>query len=158
MHSSLVCRIRLVPKRPLPDLSLKIPTSEQLAKVPRSGSKHPILPHVPPPKLTKMRFFNELPVLPTSYSQVEAKTDVGPAKYFEISLRRSLIGLPHQTKTAVHALGLKRRHHRIWQPINHCIGGKILRIKELVDVKTVAEIPRAPVYPTGYKKVASLLQ
>ncbi|KAJ3326949.1 39S ribosomal protein L33, mitochondrial [Blyttiomyces sp. JEL0837] len=76
-----------------------------------------------------------------------------PYKYYQITLRRSLFGIPKQTRRVVEVLGLKDRHEVVWQPVNPKIAGNILKVKELVDVKLVNEIPPKPSVVLGYTRV-----
>ncbi|KAJ3183494.1 hypothetical protein HDU87_006813 [Geranomyces variabilis] len=78
-----------------------------------------------------------------------------PYKYYEISLRRSLNGLPATTKKHASALGLTARHQVVWRLVSPRAAGQILTLRELVAVRLVNEIPQKPVLPTGFAKVGN---
>lgn len=88
--------------------------------------------------------------LPLSESQY-------PYKYYEITLRRGVIGLPKATRNVVASLGLTKRHQVVWKAVGPTTAGEILRVKELVTVRLVNEIPAVPQRPSGYTKVGNLL-
>ncbi|KZT06145.1 uncharacterized protein LAESUDRAFT_737153 [Laetiporus sulphureus 93-53] len=89
-----------------------------------------------------------------------------PNTHFRITLRRSAIGLPSRIKGTLVALGLHRRMHTVYH--KHCpdIAGKILAVKELVQVENVpasavrtkTEQRRERRAPRGYSIVGSKLQ
>ena len=81
-----------------------------------------------------------------------------PYRYYEICLRRGLIGLPKKTREIVNALGLHTRHQVVWRLVSPRSAGQILRVKELVHVRLVNEIPEKPKYPKGFTKVASFVE
>ncbi|KAI8913485.1 hypothetical protein EDD86DRAFT_180245, partial [Gorgonomyces haynaldii] len=54
--------------------------------------------------------------------------------YYQITLKKGIIGLNKHTKKVVEALGL-RRHQVIWRLVSPRSAGQVLKIKELVDVQ-----------------------
>ncbi|KAF4507198.1 hypothetical protein G6O67_005861 [Ophiocordyceps sinensis] len=59
--------------------------------------------------------------------------------FFRITLHRSAIGLPERTRGVLAALGLRRRSHTVFHPVEPQFAGMILKVKELVRV---SEVPR----------------
>jgi len=59
--------------------------------------------------------------------------------YFRVTLLRSGIGLPAKTRGVLTALGLKKRMQTVYQPVTPDAAGQIMKVKELVDVREVAE-------------------
>ncbi|KAG8728458.1 hypothetical protein FRC11_011031 [Ceratobasidium sp. 423] len=59
--------------------------------------------------------------------------------YFRITLRRSAIGLPKPSKRTREALGTHRRGATVFQKHSPEAVGKVLRVKELVEVENVPE-------------------
>ena len=80
-----------------------------------------------------------------------------PYKYYEICLRRGILGLPKKTREIVNALGLHTRHQVVWRLVSPRSAGQILKIKELVHVRLVNEIPEKPIYPRGFTKIGSFI-
>jgi ribosomal protein L30/L7E len=78
-------------------------------------------------------------------------------KFFEITLRKGFYGLPKKTKEYLRALGLTMRHQVVWRKVGPRSAGHILKVKELVSVRLMNEIPQKVVAPTGYKKVGSVI-
>ncbi|KAJ6571898.1 hypothetical protein B0H19DRAFT_1131812, partial [Mycena capillaripes] len=88
-----------------------------------------------------------------------------PAKdtHFKITLRRSAISLGDKKKGTLAALGLHRRNQIVFHPHKPDIAGKILAVKELLEVQNVPasdvrdklaqRIERAS--PKGYEVVGS---
>ena len=66
--------------------------------------------------------------------------------YFKITLIRSGIGLYNKQKVLT-SLGLKKRYKPVFHPVSQDIAGKIMQVKELVQVKEV-DAPE----PRGLKK------
>ncbi|KAJ3038876.1 39S ribosomal protein L33, mitochondrial, partial [Rhizophlyctis rosea] len=122
------------PKRVIDDVetALPLPLSYKLHGVPQPR------PLVPP---TKIESTPENPF---------------PYKYYEIALRRGLIGLPEKTRKYVEMAGLRKRYMVVWKPVTPENAGLILRIKELVTVRLVNEIPEKPERPKGFVKVGSV--
>ena len=87
-----------------------------------------------------------------------------PYKFYEITLKRGLIGLKPETKKAAKSLGLLKRFqvylyllkvvHRRVEPR---FAGLILRLKELISVRLVNSVPVAQPTPTGFVKIGSYL-
>ena len=86
-----------------------------------------------------------------------------PNTHFKITLRRSAISLGDKIKGTLKALGIHRRFQTVYFPHSPEIAGKILKVKELVEVENV---PRHLVLtkqeqreqrkaPRGYKIVGS---
>jgi ribosomal protein L30/L7E len=80
-----------------------------------------------------------------------------PYRYYEITLRRGVLGLPARTRHIVQSLGLLKRHQVVWRLVSPRSAGQILKIKELVSVRLVNEIPAKQPWPTGFKKIGNLL-
>ncbi|KAF4126354.1 Ribosomal protein L30/L7E [Geosmithia morbida] len=59
--------------------------------------------------------------------------------FFRVTLHRSAIGLPERTRGVLKALGLRRRAQSVFHPVSPQAAGMILKVKELVRVKEVAE-------------------
>jgi large subunit ribosomal protein L30 len=51
---------------------------------------------------------------------------------------RSGIGMPLKTQGVLKALGLRKRMTTVYHPVSQSVAGQIMRIKELVDVREVA--------------------
>lgn len=65
--------------------------------------------------------------------------------HFRITLHRSAIGLPARTKQTLEALGIHRRMQTVFHKHTPDIAGKILKVKELVEVTNVpASAVRTP--------------
>lgn len=95
----------------------------------------------------------------------EASEQVEPNTHFRITLRRSAISLPSNIKGTLVALGLHRRMQTVYHRHTPDIAGKILRVKELVQVENVpasavrtkTEQRQERKAVRGYEKVASRL-
>ncbi|KAH6601663.1 hypothetical protein BASA61_001867 [Batrachochytrium salamandrivorans] len=81
-----------------------------------------------------------------------------PYRYFEITLRRGVFGLPKKTKEVIQCLGLHSRHQVVWRLVGPRSTGQILKVKELVNVRLTNTIPELQKLPTGYTKQGSLLK
>ncbi|OAJ43022.1 ribosomal protein L30p/L7e [Batrachochytrium dendrobatidis JEL423] len=57
-----------------------------------------------------------------------------PYRYFEITLRRGVIGLPKTTRDIVKCLGLHTRYQVVWRLVGPRSAGQILKVKELVNM------------------------
>lgn len=90
-------------------------------------------------------------------------TASSPNTHFKITLRRSAISLGDKIKGTLKALGIHRRFQTVYFPHSPEVAGKILKVKELVEVENV---PRHLVLtkqeqrqqrkaPRGYKVVGS---
>ncbi|CAA7267526.1 unnamed protein product [Cyclocybe aegerita] len=60
-----------------------------------------------------------------------------PNTHFKITLRRSAISLGDKIKGTLKALGIHRRFQTVYFPFSPEVAGKILRVKELVEVENV---------------------
>jgi len=60
-----------------------------------------------------------------------------PNTHFKITLRRSAISLGDKIKGTLLALGIHRRFQTVYFPHSPEVAGKILRVKELVEVENV---------------------
>ncbi|KAF8155176.1 hypothetical protein BJ912DRAFT_1070911 [Pholiota molesta] len=60
-----------------------------------------------------------------------------PLTHFKITLRRSGISMGDKIKGTLLALGFHRRHQTVYHPHGPEVAGKILRVKELVEVENV---------------------
>ncbi|KAF9525799.1 hypothetical protein CPB83DRAFT_858905 [Crepidotus variabilis] len=60
-----------------------------------------------------------------------------PNTHFKITLRRSGISMGKKIQGTLLALGFHRRHQTVYHPHSPEIAGKILRVKELVEVENV---------------------
>lgn len=95
----------------------------------------------------------------------DASEQVEPTTHFRITLRRSAISLPSNIKGTLVALGLHRRMQTVYHRHTPDIAGKILRVKELVQVENVptsavrtkTEQRQERKAVRGYEKVASRL-
>ncbi|KAF8322567.1 hypothetical protein DL93DRAFT_2047921, partial [Clavulina sp. PMI_390] len=65
--------------------------------------------------------------------------------HYAITLHRSAIGLPDKTSRTLEALGIHRRMQTVYHRFSPDIAGKILAVKELVQVRNVpASAVRTP--------------
>ncbi|KAJ7749263.1 hypothetical protein DFH07DRAFT_555983 [Mycena maculata] len=86
-----------------------------------------------------------------------------PATHFKITLRRSAISLGEKKKGTLAALGLYRRNQTVFHPHKPDIAGKILAVKELLEVQNVPAAEVRDKYeqrmgrkaPKGYEVVGS---
>lgn len=62
-----------------------------------------------------------------------------PATHYKITLRRSAISLGDRIKGTLESLGIHRRNQTVFFPHSPIVAGKILAVKELVDVENVPE-------------------
>ena len=72
-------------------------------------------------------------------SQHEASTPTNPPTHHLITLKRSAIGLPTKFETTLKMLGLRKRHSSSLYPFSANVAGRILRVKELVEVRNVTK-------------------
>ncbi|KAF9512333.1 hypothetical protein BS47DRAFT_1087972 [Hydnum rufescens UP504] len=63
----------------------------------------------------------------------------GIATHFRVTLHRSAIGLPSRIAKTLEALGIRRRMQTIFHRHSPDIAGKILKVKELVEVENVGK-------------------
>jgi large subunit ribosomal protein L30 len=93
----------------------------------------------------------------------EKNASAPPNTHFKITLRRSALSLGDKIKGTLKALGIHRRFQTVYFPHSPEVAGKILKVKELVEVENV---PRHLVLtkleqrqqrksPRGYKVVGS---
>lgn len=134
-----------VPNRSVLNLGIKAPSIETLRATPPVKPKHQDPPYHPVPDIIGHR----------SLSNTEKA--VKGNKYYQITLMRGMIGLPQSTRKIVRTLGLTKRHQIVWQPITSSVAGMILKLKELVRVELVAEIPPKKTVPIGYVKIGNAL-
>lgn len=74
----------------------------------------------------------------TSSSQPTTPAPEGESNtHYRITLRRSAISLPSAIKGTLTSLGIHRRHQTVYHPHSSINAGKILRVKELVEVENV---------------------
>ncbi|KAI8808198.1 hypothetical protein BJ742DRAFT_810009 [Cladochytrium replicatum] len=95
--------------------------------------------------------------LPTTFRPKDTTEVKAEPRYYEITLRRGVVGLPWKTRRVVESLGFKKRHQVVYKPIEASVAGRILGVKELVSLRLVADIPPRYEIPKGYKKVGSLI-
>ncbi|KAF4571186.1 hypothetical protein EYR36_008515 [Pleurotus pulmonarius] len=60
-----------------------------------------------------------------------------PTTHFKITLRRSAIGLGDRIKGTLVSLGIHRRHQTVYHAHGPEVAGKLLAVKELIDVENV---------------------
>jgi len=71
-----------------------------------------------------------------SFTTAAANT-LEPSTYYKITLRRSAIALPEPFKATLVSLGIHRRMQTVYHPHTPECAGKILKVKELVEVENV---------------------
>ncbi|KXN91760.1 54S ribosomal protein L33, mitochondrial [Leucoagaricus sp. SymC.cos] len=74
---------------------------------------------------------------PSPSSPPLPETWTPPLTHFKITLRRSAISLGDKTKGTLEALGIHKRNQTVYHRHSPDIAGKILAVKELVDVENV---------------------
>ncbi|KAK0455233.1 uncharacterized protein EV420DRAFT_589433 [Desarmillaria tabescens] len=62
-----------------------------------------------------------------------------PNTHFKITLRRSAISLGDRIKGTLESLGIHRRMQTVYHPHSPIVAGKILKVKELVEVENVPD-------------------
>jgi len=72
-----------------------------------------------------------------SQSSFDQPSDSSAATHFKITLLRSAIGLPQRYRQTLESLGIHRRGQTVFHVHNPETAGKILRVKELVQVRNV---------------------
>ncbi|KAJ8453593.1 hypothetical protein ONZ45_g5698 [Pleurotus djamor] len=80
--------------------------------------------------------------LTTDAAKPSTASDNAPTRsttHFKITLRRSAIGLGDSKKGTLEALGIHRRHQTVYHRQTPDIAGKILAVKELLEVENVPE-------------------
>ena len=88
-----------------------------------------------------------------------------PLTHYRITLKRSAISLPERIKGTLESLGIHRRLQTVYHEHSQINAGKILRVKELVEVhnvpasavRTKTEQRRERKAPRGYAVVGSKL-
>ncbi|CCD24841.1 mitochondrial 54S ribosomal protein uL30m NDAI_0E00250 [Naumovozyma dairenensis CBS 421] len=55
--------------------------------------------------------------------------------FYKITLQRSLIGLPKQTRTIVKTIGLGKRGSIVYRRVTPAMAGSLAKVKELIDVE-----------------------
>eukprot|EP00842_Homolaphlyctis_polyrhiza_P005264 jgi/Hompol1/5739/HPOL_004661-RA len=80
-----------------------------------------------------------------------------PYRFYEVTLRRGLFGLPRTQRKIVESFGLTQRHQVVWRHVGPRSAGQILKIKELVHVRLTNEIPAKDPLPKGYVKKGSMI-
>ncbi|PSS34003.1 hypothetical protein PHLCEN_2v1907 [Hermanssonia centrifuga] len=99
----------------------------------------------------------------TSSSETASSSE--PLTHYRITLRRSAISLPSHIKGTLVSLGIHRRLQTVYHEHSPINAGKILRVKELVEVENVpasavknkTEQRRERKAVRGYKVVGSSL-
>ena len=66
-----------------------------------------------------------------------AANSTEPLTHYKITLRRSAISLPESFKATLVSLGIHRRMQTVYHPHTPECAGKILKVKELVEVENV---------------------
>ncbi|KAI9474328.1 hypothetical protein BDB00DRAFT_860636 [Zychaea mexicana] len=85
------------------------------------------------------------------------------AKFYKVTLTRSTIGLSKDYRAAAQTLGLFRLNQTSYQPVNPSTAGLILKLKEIVRVQNVDQIPEKTAVAAinkaerGYKVVGRML-
>ena len=81
--------------------------------------------------------------------------------FYKVTLKRSTIGLHPRIRAIVKSLGLKRLQSSSYLPISPMAAGEILRVKELVQVENVDEIPPVKAIDRsqyGYRVIGNILE
>ncbi|KAJ7716684.1 hypothetical protein B0H16DRAFT_1575085 [Mycena metata] len=86
------------------------------------------------PRLTNLRLISTPPGPDGAPSP---DSDSTKNTHFKITLRRSAISLGDKKKGTLAALGLHRRNQTVFHPHKPDIAGKILAVKELLEVRNV---------------------
>ncbi|KAJ7220797.1 hypothetical protein GGX14DRAFT_432102 [Mycena pura] len=90
------------------------------------------------PRLMNLRLTSTPPdPVPGKDGAAPASDPAGEATHFKITLRRSAISLGDKKKGTLAALGLHRRNQTVFHPHKPDIAGKILAVKELLEVSNV---------------------
>lgn len=59
--------------------------------------------------------------------------------FYKITLMRSLIGIPHTTKSVVKSIGLGKRGSTVYRRVTPAMAGALVRAKELISVEVTSE-------------------
>ncbi|KAJ7677750.1 hypothetical protein DFH06DRAFT_559924 [Mycena polygramma] len=91
------------------------------------------------PRLTNLRLISTppAPVDANGIPLPSPEADAAKNTHFKITLRRSAISLGEKKKGTLAALGLHRRNQTVFHPHKPDIAGKILAVKELLEVRNV---------------------
>ncbi|KAJ3561440.1 hypothetical protein NP233_g10191 [Leucocoprinus birnbaumii] len=81
---------------------------------------------------------NQSPSSPPSTDDTRSPSSE-PLTHFRVTLRRSGISLGEKVRGTIEALGFHKRNQIVYHRHSSDIAGKILKIKELVEVKNVPE-------------------
>ena len=147
MFRSRVLLLPRAPKRSILDLGIKAPPLEILNATPHSKPTTTDPPYFKVPDLIGHR----------SLSNTEKALQGPDKKYYQITLMRGIIGLPRSTRKVVYSLGLSKRHQIVWKPITSSVAGMILKLKELVRVECVSDIPQKKIVHDGYTRIGNAI-
>lgn len=88
-----------------------------------------------------------------------SSTAAAAEKYYKVTLARSTIGLPKDYRAAAKTLGLHRLNQSTYHPVSPTTAGLILKLKEIVKVENVEQIPtrERTKAERGYKVVGNML-
>ncbi|KAJ3285104.1 hypothetical protein HDU79_007595 [Rhizoclosmatium sp. JEL0117] len=145
--------------------SIPVPKSKVTHSLASTQAAVPLPTTFAHPSLTPASFKALFNLSPTGKPAVEA-TPLPPAenkypfRFYQITLRRGLYGIEKDVKKCVDALGLHGRHQVVWRAVNPHNAGLILKVRELVTVELVNEVPdvsRRPRAVKGYTKVGTAL-
>ncbi|KAG7453171.1 uncharacterized protein BT62DRAFT_925708 [Guyanagaster necrorhizus] len=75
----------------------------------------------------------------TTTSSSTPAPENAPNTHFKITLRRSAISLGDRIKGTLESLGIHRRMQTVYHPHSPIVAGKILKVKELVEVENVPD-------------------
>lgn len=75
----------------------------------------------------------------TSTTRSESTPPSEPLTHFRITQRRSAIALPERYQATLISLGLHKRMQTVYHRHSQSVAGKILLVKELVEVENVPE-------------------
>ncbi|WVQ71002.1 ribosomal protein L30 [Cryptococcus sp. DSM 104548] len=84
-------------------------------------------------------FSRRIPSALRAYSTSVSPEAPSQATHHLITLVRSPIALPERSKRTLNALGLKRLRQSVLHPFSPVVAGRILKVKELVQVLNVTE-------------------
>jgi large subunit ribosomal protein L30 len=157
MNIGRVCLVRLFPKMRVPDLEPKRFSLNDIKE--KVAIKEKVSQEKIPFKKVPIRHMTQIkpPNCAVPLEHAQQSEDKGPFKFYEITLRRGLIGMPQSIRNILHSLGIKRRHQVVWQPISASCAGKILKVRALVHVRLTSQIsPKIPVIQ-GYKVIGNML-
>jgi ribosomal protein L30/L7E len=76
---------------------------------------------------------------------------------FQVTLMRSLIGLPEVYRKRAAVIGLRKRCRTAYIPINQVSVGALVKLLHLTRIRIVDRIPKKTVHPTGYVPLQSSL-